>query len=79
MELSISYFALYREVTGSDTEAVSSEASNPAELFAECQARHPGLERFEASLVAVNDEMVNWETPLSGGDRVLFFPPVAGG
>ncbi|MEM6935498.1 MAG: MoaD/ThiS family protein [Pseudomonadota bacterium] len=79
MELSVSYFALYRDVTGSETEAVSTEASTPAELFAECQARYPGLERFEASLVAINDEMASWGAPLSRGDRVLFFPPVAGG
>ena len=32
-----------------------------------------------SSLVAINDEMVQWDSPFSDGDEVLFFPPVAGG
>jgi molybdopterin converting factor small subunit len=30
-------------------------------------------------MVAVNDEMASWDSSLSDGDEVLFFPPVAGG
>ncbi len=79
MELVVSYFALYREVAGCDTETVRSEAQTPRQLFAERVRCHGGLERFEASLVAVNDAMVSWDCQLVDGDRVLFFPPVAGG
>lgn len=79
MQLSVGYFALYREATGTDSEVVQSDAETPAQLFAECARRHPALERFDASLVAVNDEMVTWDSALASGDKVLFFPPVAGG
>jgi len=41
--------------------------------------KHPGLKTEAAALVAINDEMAGWETPLTDGDEVLFFPPVAGG
>ena len=32
-----------------------------------------------AALVAINDQMADWASPLSDADEVLFFPPVAGG
>ena len=32
-----------------------------------------------ASLAAVNDEMAQWDSAISEGDEILFFPPVAGG
>ena len=41
--------------------------------------KHSGLKTEAAALVAINDEMAGWETPLAENDEVLFFPPVAGG
>lgn len=75
----VRYFAAFREAAGLETETVESSASSPSELFAECQRRHPELERFSASLVAINDEMADWQSDLAEGDEILFFPPVAGG
>ncbi len=75
----VRYFAAFREAVGVETEIVDSEAASPADLFEECRGRHPALERFSASLVAVNDEMADWHANLADGDEVLFFPPVAGG
>ena len=79
MNLNVRYFAIFREATGKESEPVSSEASTPRELFAEMGASNPGLAGYEAALVAINDEMVTWESELHEGDEVLFFPPVAGG
>lgn len=79
MDITVRYFAAFREAAGLAEEQVDTTAGTPAALFAECAARHPGLERFTASLVAVNDSMAGWETELADGDKVLFFPPVAGG
>ena len=75
----IRYFAAFREAAGIESETVDSAASCPAELLSACQRRHPALERFSASLVAVNDEMAGWQATLADGDEILFFPPVAGG
>ena len=77
--IKIRYFAAYREETGIGSETVSTGAGSPAELFAECSARHPGLQSYSAALVAINDEMSDWNATLCEGDEVLFFPPVAGG
>ncbi len=79
MQLKVRYFAAFREAAGVDTETVDTGATTPAALFAESQARHAGLQRYAASLVAINDRMADWDAPLADGDEVLFFPPVAGG
>lgn len=79
MKLTIKYFAAFREATGTAQEDVETVAGTAAALFAECRNRYEGLENYSASLVAINDEMADWEARLSDGDAVLFFPPVAGG
>lgn len=79
MRLTVKYFAAFREATGTASESMETTAATPAALFSECRERHAGLEEYSASLVAINDEMADWEAPLSDGDEVLFFPPVAGG
>ncbi len=78
-QLKIEYFALFRERVGTAAEQISSDAANPQELFTELQARHTGLESLNNMKVAINDELVDWTAALADGDRVLFFPPVAGG
>ncbi|MEE8495031.1 MAG: MoaD/ThiS family protein [Xanthomonadales bacterium] len=77
--IKVRYFAAYREETGIGSETVSTGAGTPAELFAECSVRHAGLQSYSAALVAINDEMSDWNTALCEDDEVLFFPPVAGG
>ena len=79
MHLTVRYFAAFREITGIDREDVETDAASPSELFSECAGRHDGLQKFTSSMVAVNDEMAHWDSVLSDGDEVLFFPPVAGG
>lgn len=79
MNVTVRYFAAFREASGLETEKTETAAATTGELFAECQQRHDGLQSFSASLVAINDEMAQWDSPLSEGDEVLFFPPVAGG
>ena len=79
MKMTVRYFAAFREATGLETEPVESAATTTGDLFAECRARHVGLESYETSLVAINDEMARWDSAVTEGDEVLFFPPVAGG
>jgi len=79
INIKVRYFAAYREETGTDSETVNTSAGSPAELFAECSSRHEGLQSYSAAMVAINDEMSDWNTSLCDDDEVLFFPPVAGG
>jgi MoaD family protein len=79
MRVTVRYFAAFREAAGRESETVETGASTPRALFAECQARHDELLAWERSLVAINDEMADWDSGIDEGDEILFFPPVAGG
>jgi len=77
--LTVRYFAMFREHAGRDEEIVESRAATAADLFADLKDRHGSNEPLAHCKVAVNDQLVGWDAPLSDGDIVLLFPPVAGG
>ena len=79
MKTEVRYFALFREQSGCASETVEWSGGTAAELFQLMAEKHAALKTEAAALVAVNDEMTGWETPLKEDDVVLFFPPVAGG
>lgn len=79
VNIRVRYFAAFREATGIGSEDLDTRARSPAELFRECSQRHRGLQNYSSSLVAINDEMADWDAALNENDEVLFFPPVAGG
>jgi len=79
MKITVRYFAAFREAVGTESETFETPADTPEDLFAECKNRHPALQSFSSTLIAINDEMADWDTTLIEGDEVLFFPPVAGG
>jgi molybdopterin converting factor subunit 1 len=73
------YFAAFRERAGRDREALTTDARTAAELYAELARKHGFADSMTRCKVAINDELAPWDVPLSAGDEVLFFPPVAGG
>lgn len=79
MKVKVRYFALFRDQAGCASEVVDCSVATAAELFQLMTEKHPSLKTEAAALVAINDEMAGWESGLSEGDEVLFFPPVAGG
>lgn len=79
MKTEVRYFALFREQAGRASETVEWSGGTAAELFQIMTGKHAALKSEAAALVAINDEMSGWETPLKEDDIVLFFPPVAGG
>ena len=78
-QFTVKWFAAYRDATGLEQEQVQSAAQSPAELFAEMMQHHPDLAQYSRALVAINDDMAQWDATLQGGENILFFPPVAGG
>jgi MoaD family protein len=79
MKLTVKYFALFRDQVGAASETMEWEGGSADALFKHLTGKHSLLMPEAAALVAINDEMVDWETSLQEGDEVLFFPPVAGG
>jgi molybdopterin converting factor subunit 1 len=79
LKIKVRYFALFREQAGLDSELIKFPGGTAAELFQMMAEIHSALKSEAAALVAVNDEMREWETVLVEDDEVLFFPPVAGG
>ncbi len=77
--VTVRYFAAFRDAAGVGSESVASNADTLRALFQECAKRHDALFEEQAALVAVNDQMADWEAGFASADEVLFFPPVAGG
>lgn len=78
-KITVRYFAGFRENAGVDEETVDTSASTAGEVFDQLKHRHGSDEPLGHCKVAVNDVMADWTSPVSDGDTVLLFPPVAGG
>lgn len=77
--ITVRYFAMFREHAGVDREVIRTTAATAADVFAATRARHGSGEPSGHCKVAINDVMADWSAPVSDGDTVLLFPPVAGG
>ena len=77
--LTVRYFAMFRENAGLAEESVSIDAQTAADVFAATKDRHGSNEPQGHCKVAINDVMATWDSPVQDGDVVLLFPPVAGG
>jgi len=77
--ITVRYFAMFRENAGLGEETLQLEASTALDVFEQTRDRHGSTEPSGHCKVAINDAMADWATPVSEGDTVLLFPPVAGG
>ena len=77
--VTVQYYAILREQAGSSSESVDTVAATAADLYTELAERHRFSLARSLMKVAINGEFAGWDTPLSGGDHVVFIPPVAGG
>jgi molybdopterin synthase sulfur carrier subunit len=81
--ITLLYFAWVRERIGLPKETVETTATTVKELVEELRARE---ERYAvafsdlASLrVAIDQDLVDFDAPLTGAKEVAFFPPMTGG
>jgi len=77
--ITVRYFALFREHAGLSEETLQMEVETAMDVFEKTRSRHQSTEPSGHCKVAINDEMAEWDAPVSDGDTVLLFPPVAGG
>ncbi|WP_420862224.1 molybdopterin converting factor subunit 1 [Algirhabdus cladophorae] len=81
--MDVVYFAWVRERIGLPKENVQTQASTVMELVEELKAREEryamAFADISALRVAVDQELVEFDAPLSGVREVAFFPPMTGG
>lgn len=81
--MNILYFAWVRERIGVPKEKIETTAETVSDLVAELRAREPRYEAAFADLsalrVAIDQELSDFDAPLSGAREVAFFPPMTGG
>ncbi|MCH8060438.1 MAG: MoaD/ThiS family protein [Proteobacteria bacterium] len=77
--IKVCYFAMFREHAGVNEETLTIDATTAADVFRATRERHGSAEPTGHCKVAINDVMADWDSPVSDGDTVLLFPPVAGG
>lgn len=77
------YFAWVRERIGLPKEQVETDAATVMDLVSELRAREDrydlAFSDISALRVAVDQELVDFDTPLAGAQEVAFFPPMTGG
>ena len=86
-QITVRYFAMFREHAGVGKETLELDAATARDVFEATRTRHGSQEPTGHCKVAINDHMA--ECDHAGeeaqyqlgddGDRVLLFPPVAGG
>ena len=84
MSIKILFFAGLREALGTGTEALALPAGVATvgglrDLLAARGEPWAALATTTNLRVAVNQQMVGFDTPVKAGDEVAFFPPVTGG
>lgn len=81
MQVTVKFFATYREVVGRRELKVELEDGATVEdLRGVIYAKHPRLKGFEETmLLAVNQEFADPAATLRDGDEVALLPPVSGG
>ena len=83
MAMDVLYFAWVRERIGLPREVVETEAATVMDLVEELRAREPRYSAAFADIsalrVAVDQQLSDFDAPLSGVREIAFFPPMTGG
>lgn len=81
--MDVLYFAWVRERIGVPKERIDTSAETVADLVAELRAREDryalAFSDLTALRVAVDQELTDFDAPISGAREVAFFPPMTGG
>ncbi len=81
--IDVVYFAWVRERIGLPKERIETEAATVADLIAELRDREEryalAFSDLSALRVALDQELSEFDAPLSGVREVAFFPPMTGG
>jgi len=77
--INVEYFAIMKDESGLDGEAIETAAESAEDLYAELVSKHNFSMPADSLKLVVNDEFMDWAYTLDDGDKIVFIPPVAGG
>ena len=81
MKIRLLFFAILREITGTDQQELEvPHGTSATQLWELLRSRYPRLSAYShPPMVAVNESFASPESALADGDVVAFIPPVSGG
>ena len=81
MKVRLLFFAVLRDIAGSDEQELSlEEGATAADVWQSLRATYAKLADYtQPPMVAINEEYAMPEAVLRDGDELAFIPPVAGG
>lgn len=81
--MDVLYFAWVRERIGHPKDTIDTQAATVRELVEELRGREyryaAAFADLDALRVAVDQELTDFDAPLSSAREVAFFPPMTGG
>lgn len=77
--VTVRYFALMGARRGTQTDFYTTSADTARELLHELQAGHTIPLTTNIVRAAINDQFVEWDTPIHDGDQITLLPPFSGG
>lgn len=78
-EVTISYYAQLRELTGKSSETIITSSVTPSGVYEEIRAIYNLDLKRKNMMVAIDGEFTDWTHQLADGEEIVFIPPVAGG
>lgn len=76
LQIDIRYFAALRETLGRESDHLSiASGATPREVWERLHGGPPPT----GVLVAIDQGMARWDTPIEQNSEVAFFPPITGG
>lgn len=81
MKVNLLFFAVLRDITGSDARELTLDAgSTPRQVWESLRSSYSKLADYtQPPMVAINETYASPDDPLRDGDELAFIPPVAGG
>ncbi len=79
INIKILFFGKLKDTWKTSKLNYQTSSKTTEDLYQELLTKAIGEPHKDSIKVAINDEFVNWSSPLNNGDTVAFLPPASGG
>ena len=78
-KLEILFFGKLKETWNTNKLSLETNSNTIEELYLELLSKVSESPHKASIKVAINDEFVNWNSPIKNNDSIAFLPPASGG